>query len=368
MNNEKNKIIIYIIVISVFFLILILSIFAPIIVNESDFSIYNPGWNGCSDLAVKTREMGSFTPNIELVEGKQTEITQRELTEYEVEPKDTALMIIGPREEFSEQSIEFVDNFLQNGGKLVLADDFGSGNTLLEGLETNSSFYSYPLLDLAFENKPDFGVAYDLEDHTLTQDVSQVMLNSPTALDKDANATTLMRSSESSWLDVNENEMKDEDEPFKKYPLMTTEDYGEGELILVSDPSIFINSMQERKDNRLLSENILSHLSHERSNIIFDESHREMSFIYRIIYTGDLPNFMIGAFFLMTGLIFGLYFGFEDSKDFLFKKTSFILSYITGEEEEKSKIGKVLNNHPDWDKDKLEMINERFIKHKKGDG
>jgi len=368
MKEKMNRITIYIIVVAVFFLILFLSISAPIVVNESDFSIYNPRWNGCSDLAVKTREMGAFTPNIELAEGKRTEVTQRELAEYDVDPNKTSIMIIGPRQEFSDESIEFVDQFLRNGGKLVLADDFGSGNTLLDGLETSSTFYSSPLLDLAFEEKPEFGVAYDFEDHDLTKNVSQVMLNSPTAIDKDEDATTVMRSSKASWLDKNENRMKDEDESFEQYPLITEESYGDGELILVSDPSIFINSMQDRKDNRVLSENLLSYLSQGRSDIIFDESHREMSFIYRMIYTGDLPNMIIGTLLLLTGLGIGIYFGFSETKEILFEKIRKIIVYLTGEEEKEDSVGKVLNNHPEWDKDKLEMIKERFIDVEKGDG
>ncbi len=366
MTGNKNKFLIYIIVIAVFFLILFLSIFAPIVVSESNFSIYNTGWNGCSNLAVKTREMGRFTPNIELAEDTQTEITQRELSEYEIEPDDAGLMIIGPKEEFSEQSIEFVDDFLRNGGKLVLADDFGSGNTLLEGLDTDSSFHSSPLLDLAFEKKLEFGVAYDFEEHTLTRDVSQVMLNSPTAIDKDENASTVMRSSEASWLDENENGLKDEDEPFEQYPLITTEDYGEGELVLVSDPSIFINSMQERKDNSILSENTLVYLSQGRSEIIFDESHREISFIYKLIYTGDLPHVVIAALLLTTGVGIGVYSGVSETKDTFFKKIRSLWSHFIAEEEkEEGDVAKVLNNHPDWDEDKLKMIEERLIE---GDG
>ncbi|MEF8832232.1 MAG: DUF4350 domain-containing protein [Candidatus Thermoplasmatota archaeon] len=369
MTSKANKITIYLITITISVLIFFLSISAPIVVNESDYSIYNSDWNGCSDLAVKTREIGRFAPNIELAENKRTEVTQKDLTEYEVEPKKTGLMIIGPRQEFSQASIEFVDSFLQEGGKMVLADDFGSGNSLLDRLDTNSSFYSSPLFDLAFEKKPEFGVAYNTTEHNMTADVSHVRLNSPTAIDKDDNASTILSSSEASWLDQNENSIKDESERFKQYPLVTTEDYGEGELILVSDPSIFINSMLDKDDNRVFSENILQHLSRGRSDIIFDESHREMSFIYRIVYIGDVPTTIIGALLLIAGLGIGIYSIIIDNGKDIFREMSKLTSYlIREEEEEKGVVGKVLNNHPDWNKDKLKMINERFIEEKKGDG
>jgi len=367
LKEKMNKITIYIVAIGIFFLILFLTLSAPIVVTDSDFSIYNTGWNGCSELAVKTHETGSFTPNIELAEGKRTEVTQKELTEYDVVPENTGMMIIGPRQEFSDESVEFVDEFLQNGGKLMLADDFGSGNSLLDGLDTDSSFDTAPLLDLSFEKKPKFGVAYNVTEHPVTDNVSQVMLNAPTAIDKEENATTILTSSKASWLDENENNMKDEDEPFKEYPLITVEGYGEGELILVSDPSIFINSMLDKRDNRALSANILEYLSRGRTDLIFDESHREMSFINRIIYTGEVPNRIVGSLLLIFGLTIGIYQTWTESKQSVINKVKNILSRFLEEEEDEEPITKVLNNHPDWDKDKVKMINDRFIKVDKRD-
>ncbi len=368
MRDVMNKVTIYIIVMTIFFLLIFLSVSAPLVMNQNDFSIYNSGWDGCSDLAIKTREMGSFTPNIKLAQGKRTEVTQRELTEYDINPNRTGMMIIGPREDFSQKSVDFVDTFLKRGGKLVLADDFGSGNDLLKGLETNSSFYSSPLLDFSFEKGPELGVAYNIKDHELTRNVSQVMLNKPTAIKRDEEAKVIMNSSRASWLDKNGNAVKDEDEEFKKRPLMTVEKYGKGELILVSDPSIFINSMLDKKDNKAMANNVLSYLSQGRSRIIFDESHRKMGFIYKMVYTGNLSRQMIS--FVMaaaTGLILLSYLKSEIVdvlSSIMVKATAFLFEEEEGEET----IAKVLNNHSEWDKDKLEMIHDRILKAQKGDG
>ncbi len=368
MRDVMNKVTIYIIVVSIFFLLLFLSVSAPLIVNESDFSIYNPGWNGCSDLAVKSREMGSFTRNIELAEEKRTEVTQKELNEYDIKPNRTGMMIIGPREEFTTEDVDFIDSFLKKGGKLVLADDFGSGNDLLKDLDTNSSFYSHPLLDFSFKESPELGVAYNTEDHDLTDNVSQVMLNKATAIDKDEEANTILNSSKAAWLDENENGVKDENEDFEERPLITAEEYGDGELILVSDPSIFINSMQDRKDNGKLTDNILEYLSRGRSAIIFDESHREMSFIYSMVYRGNVSRKVITYLLALSagGILI------MSSRSEILKILTGILkkglAFLRGEEKEEDEIAKVLNNHPEWDKDKLKMINERIVKAREGDG
>ncbi len=368
MRPNMKKVTIYIVVVSIFALIFFMSVSAPLVVNDTDFSIYNPGWNGCSNLAVRTAEMGRFTPNIELAEGSRTEITQRELTEYDVEADNTSILIIGPKQEFTEQEKDYVDSFLKRGGRLLLADNFGSGNSLLQGLETNSTFHTDPLLDLAFDKEPHFGVAYDVREHELTQNVSHVMLNGPTAVDKSEHATSLLNSSRASWLDERgEGEQPSEDKHHRQYPLITVENYGEGELILVSDPSIFINSMKDRMDNEVLIQNMLGYLSRGRDNIIFDESKREMDFVHRVIYTGNYPGRTTTAFMIFVGIGVSIFMLFPEGKKIFIEKGRKSLLFFTREDSKEAPLTKVLNKHPDWDKKKLQMINDRFIETKDGD-
>lgn len=367
MRAGMKKITIYIIVISVSALIFFLSISAPLLANDADFSIYNTGWNGCSDLAKRTEELGSFTPNIQVTEGSRTEITQKELTEYNVKANNTSILIIGPRQEFTDKEKGYVDRFLRRGGRLLLADNFGSGNSLLEGLETNSTFHSDPLLDLAFDKEPHFGVAYDVREHELTRNVSHVMLNGPTAIDKSEQSTSLLNSSRGSWLDDG-GEEPSESKDYRRYPLITVESYGEGELILISDPSIFINSMKDRMDNEVLIENLLGYLSEGRENIIFDESKREMNFVYGIMYSGNYPGRTTSAFILLVGLGISTVILFPESKSITIEKLRKLLLIFGRETSEEDPLTKVLNKHPEWDRKKLRMINDRFIETREGDG
>ena len=279
MSRALKKITLYIIITSIVLLILFFSLSAPMITSNSDFSVYNPGWNGCSDLAVRTNEIGKFTPNLRLVNGRSIEVTQKELTSYSLYPNSTSLMILGPEESFSKAEVEYVHDFIEGGGILVLSDDFGQANSLLQGLNTSSKFYGEPVLDLSFEKKPDFGVAYEVQDHKLTMNVSLVLLNKPTGIIPDENSTSLLNTSKASWIDRNDNGIHNPGERKGHVPLLTIEDYGEGKLILVSDPSIFINSMREELDNDILTNNILDYSSENRKNVIFDESPREINLL-----------------------------------------------------------------------------------------
>jgi len=346
----------YLIIGAVVSLLFFLSMAAPIITSNSDFSIYNNGWNGCSSLAVRTYEAGSFVPNL-VLDGGETDVAQRELTSYDVLPSDTSIVIIGPRREFSPGVADHIHNFLMDGGKLILADDFGSGNSLLGELETDSRFSGEPLLDLSFEKKPQFVVAYDISTHNLTEGVDFLMLNHPSTLRPGSDSQVLINSSSASWLDLDDDGIPGPEDPRGGFPILSIESYGDGELVLLSDPSVLINSMIERMDNDRFAENLLDYISQDRNRVIFDESHRDISAAYALVYTIRPPSrhsvmVLIGLTFLLSVMVV-----FPKS----FKAQAKRLFRIFGRSElDEDPLEKVLNENPDWDENKLKMIYERF--------
>lgn len=366
MIYEWNKLTTYIVLVFVFGLLLFLSVMGPVVTSNADFSIYNSGWNGCSHLVGRTREAGDFRPNIRL-EGRKSEVVTKEITDYDIKANNTSMFIIGPSDEFTAEETEFIDRFLKEGGKLLLADDFGSGNSLLSGLNTNSSFYSRPLLDLSFDKEAHFGIAYDVREHRLTEDVSQVMLNNPTGIRKDEDSVSLLNSSKTAWLSDGS------DRNYDKYPLITIEDYGEGELILFSDPSLFTNSMKEKVDNELLIKNTIEYISEGNEQILIDESKRDVDLLFRMVYTGNYPGRNVTALILLLVIGIGIYrVGiYPKTKDktvldlliLLFLKVrSLLFSEEEEEEEEKDPLDEILEENPEWNRKKLEKIDERFIK------
>ncbi len=352
MKKKVQKFVFYISVISVVALILSLSMFAPIVTTGADYSIYNPGWNGCSSLAVKTYESGSFVPNLELADGGEVEIVQRDLTSYEVDAMSTSLVFIGPNSVMDQSEAHFVHTFLRRGGKVMVANDFGTGNSLLNQLNTSSSFQNTPLMDLSFEKSPNFPVVYDLAPHPLTEGVDMLMLNHPSALKLDPEARALANSSEASWL---------EDGNPRRHPILSIEQYGHGELILLSDPSVLINSMLDKKDNNRFMENVLDYLSHERDRIIFDESQREMNLVYSLVYNYRPPS--ENTVFLL--IIIGMIVTAVVVSPLNLKKIILLPLSIFKDKEQEDLVEKVLKENPDWDKRKLKTIYERFSNERK---
>jgi len=111
--------------------LLIVSMTAPVASSSADFSVFNSGWNGTSDLAVMAYRLGRFAPSF-TVKSSGTDITieQLALDKINLDPQTAALMIIGPAKSITSSESVAVGDFVRDGGQLLLADDFGSGNSL----------------------------------------------------------------------------------------------------------------------------------------------------------------------------------------------------------------------------------------------
>ncbi len=350
----------YILLSAVVLLIILFSMAAPIVTTRADFSVYNPNWNGCSHFAVKTYEAGKFTPNLQLSNEQDMELVDRDITSYDLEPSSSTLVFLGPKADFTGKERDYVHRFLMGGGRVLLSDDFGSANSLLGGLNTSSRFNGDLLLDMSFEKKPDFGVAYQINDHPITDGVYLLMMNRPTVLKPDEDAEVLVQTSKASWLDRDEDGAYDEDEPSGSFPVLSVEDYGMGELILLSDPSIMINSMLDKVDNQRFVDNVLGYLSEDREKIVFDESHRAVNVVFNIVYVLSYPGRTISILFIIAALVATTVVLDPDLKKDtynLFKK----LVSLFKKEQEGDIIAQILNNHPEWDESKLRMIHDNFV-------
>ncbi len=265
------------VVIAVSALILSLSMVAPVLSTATDFSIYNTGWNGTSDLAINAYESGKLTPTFGLSStGSDMEVTNMPLTSFDLDPLKSALIVIGPTLEFSAAEGQMVGDFVRGGGKLLLADDFGTGNSLLQGMNATSRFSGYLLMDLAFDKQPEFPLCFDLNAKSnITGRISTLLFNFPSSIVAGTGTQTLASSSVASWLDVNGNHLRDWTETFEPRPLIALESMGKGSILLVSDPSLLINGMLNQSDNQIFENNSMAFLSQGRENIFFDESHRD---------------------------------------------------------------------------------------------
>jgi hypothetical protein len=255
--------------------LLIISMAAPIISTSADFSIFNSGWNGTSKLAILTYKAGKFAPDFQVKStGTEITITQLGLDEIELDPVTSTLVVIGPGKAFTSAEGDIVGNFVRGGGELLLADDFGTGNSLLIGMGATSRFSNQLVMDLAFEKQPEFSVVYDLRNDSTTKNVSTLLLNYPSSLTIGGDTEPIAFSSIASWLDTNGNRLQEWGEPRGPFPIAARERLGAGSILLLSDPSVLINGMADHMDNGIFGSNLIDEVCNGRTAVFFDESHR----------------------------------------------------------------------------------------------
>ena len=349
--------------------LLILTLATPVLLNNEDFSIYNAGWNGGSAIAIKTYQAGKFQPTFYLDENELT-ISQRSFADYTLTPLNSTILIIGPRAVFSPQESTYLRGFLTGGGMVLVADDFGSGNDLLKQIRSPVRFSGQLLLDLSFEKSAYFATMFEFRNHShpLVANVSHILGNYPSCLvlgKNTTNVTVLVVSTEMSWLDANVNGKRDPDEAKGPLPILAVERYGNGTLVLFSDPSLFINSMKTQLNNSMFRDNFLSYLFKGRDTVIIDESHRNVSALFHVAYffPSQIGEMVKGGIVL---LIIGIFLvGFTSLPQYILRRVRKVLS----SEKEKMDavsaapvIGEVMLRHPSWSRKKLEEIAQRMEK------
>ncbi len=220
--------------------------------SRDDFRATNPFWNGTGDMAA-----GSGMTPLESLSG---------LSDL---PPDAALITV-PFFRLSGAELEEVAGFIARGGTFIIADDYGYGDQVTEYLGLAGRFAGLPLLDplVNYKNRW-FPRITHLTESYLTEDVEALVFNHGTALSGIEAGETIARSSAFSFLDTNGDQERQESEAAGTMPVISRHRVGEGTVILVADPSLFINSMETVGDNASFIRNITS----AASAVYFDQDH-----------------------------------------------------------------------------------------------
>lgn len=251
--------------------------------NTDDFSTFNPDWNGAKQIKNELSEK-----HIVIAMPGTDDV-------LEYDPNMTAYIILRSVGEFSKRDLDIIKKFVENGGLLISADDFGSGNNLLNNLTTNIAFSNLLMLDDVNYRE---NITFPVVTTTITN-VSNITLNYPTSLIvNDTSVKILARSSKFTWLTKGDMGRGSGG----SYPFIASTSSGKGTIIAIADPSIFINSMLPITDNRLL----LGKLVENRNIIIFDENMR-MPLVLVIQYhirNNPIVQYMFAASVIILSYIY----------------------------------------------------------------
>jgi len=187
-------------------------------------------------------------------------------------PGKTVLVAI-PYLEYSDEELSKIKQFVDDGGTLLLMDDYGYGNSVLAYLGVSVRFTNRPLRDPLFcYRRQCMPQITDFATKVKESGIDAITLNHATTIINATGPEVIAWSSSASFLDINENESWDEGEPTGPFPVAVEFRFGNGTLALASDPSIMINSMVGRDDNYGFMR-YLTHYEGEQGEILVDGSH-----------------------------------------------------------------------------------------------
>jgi hypothetical protein len=220
--------------------------------SHTDFQSANPQWNGLSEFV---REW-NVTPLDSLGLLPQN-------------PLGTALVVI-PYRAVARADVERIRRYLERGGVVMLLDDFGFGNQVLQGLGFQARFTGSPLLDPLFNYKNRW--LPEIAPVSVLPPGSVVILNHASALTQTSGMTVVARSSRYSFLDVNGNGAADPGESRGPLAVAAWARVGRGVLFVASDPSFLINGMLGLGSNRQFVRQVLR-FAGDHPRVFLDEAH-----------------------------------------------------------------------------------------------
>lgn len=223
--------------------------------SRADFAASNPSWNG---FGVASQQLGiKRIASLRFLPG---------------EGGSTALIVI-PYVSPSPSDLKTLKQYVDAGGVLILMDDFGFGNAVLERLEVGARFSGQLLVDPLFNFKSRrLPRIAEFSPGPVSEGVRGLIFNRATVISGAGGMRVLAGSSPVSFLDANENGQREAGEEGGPFAVAAIAPVGRGSLVLVSDPSMLLNSMLDLADNRRFVENLFRVVG-RGAPVFLDEAH-----------------------------------------------------------------------------------------------
>jgi hypothetical protein len=194
--------------------------------QPGDYDVNNlQGWNGLSTLAA-------------LAEGSGLQVLQRQTIDWEELDSNDLLLLIYPTNHLDSGNLV---TFIRNGGRVLIADDFGAGDSVLGKLGARRTF---AVEATEYHDNHLFApIAHPVGKHQLSRGVPKLTTNHPGAIRNLEGGMT-------SVFEFSQNET-----------LVATGRIGAGRYVALADPSVLINRMLQFEGNLSFAINLLRYLA-----------------------------------------------------------------------------------------------------------
>lgn len=292
--------------------------------RKSQLSVYSDEWNGVSKFRKALEERNLVDGSFERDYDVSTIISNPLILDEVKQASDTLYICVGAEKGYDSLQADAVIGFVNRGGWVLVADDHGDANSLSE--QVGVEYTGHRIWSKDFEYNLSFikiNVTLEKQDYT-------VLMNEPTTLELHTgmdefffDPVPLLRTSQESYEDSNDNGEIDSFAPLDKYGKLTVGARVDpkglaGGFIFIGDASFLINDMWDRADNAQFTLAFIEELIGREGNIIFDESRHiqptiisnaiynlENIYVYVILQTDEILGLVIGLALLnLFGLIY----------------------------------------------------------------
>lgn len=196
--------------------------------DAAPFDLAGSDWEGCAELVrIARAELG---PTRVVATGQ--------IDFHELKPED-GLLLLYPEKSLD---VEELSKFMRSGGRVVMLDDFGRGDSLLKhfGMERVAS----PRRPAEFlRRNPQLALAEPASAHPVVSEVSRVVTNHPTGLSH-PDLSPVLKIRGNGEADV---------------VVAVAGAVGQGRLLAVGDPSIVMNSMLRYGGNKAFARGLVKY-------------------------------------------------------------------------------------------------------------
>ncbi|ASJ06368.1 DUF4350 domain-containing protein [Thermococcus pacificus] len=250
-----NKTVKYLILLLMLFTLITMPLTIPVFKSSTQYSIFNSGWDGTSRFV-----------KLAYLKGKNVVPIFESFDIANISELNGVLIIIGPNMTFTGAEVEQIKLFLERGNTLFIADDFGTGNEILRALNVPVGISDYPLWDFFYEGDDRLVVSVRIEDPLLARNVTKVVTNEPSGIIVTRKGEAYV--SKVAMINLHR----------RMYPIMTELRYGNGRIVVLSDPDVLAN-MQFEENKQFLS-NLIDYLGGDV--FYFDEAHHPDFNLYTV--------------------------------------------------------------------------------------
>jgi len=269
-------------------MLVVLAALPSAVSRHSQLSAYDDGWDDISDFRADMEYHLGIPIEVRTVESSAAALDSID------DASGTLYLAVGVERPYAYSEWAAIARFQDRGGAVMVADDFGKGETLLRytgdfDAPALTHVADLPAAPWLFSGARLADVRVDRNPLLVRVDVPvpdgrtlQLLLNDPSCFveneesgydDREGDAGTgeaevLAWSSDRSWIDADRDGRRDPEEESGTFPVIV---YEEG-MLLLSDPSVFINDMYHRYDNREVLLLLVGTLLPRGGTVIIDES------------------------------------------------------------------------------------------------